>query len=561
MNLPPSFHPADPASDLPATKAAVGPLHPASALLRDGRYSKDTAFSLAERRAFGLEGLLPPAVESLDQQVERVLNQLDHKTTDLERYIYLIGLEERNETVFYKTIMADPKRFMPLLYAPGVANACSHFSAIYRRPRGIYLNATMKGRMADVLRHWPEQDVRLICLTTGGRILGLGDLGVNGMAIAIGKLQLYTACAAVPPRHLLPILLDIGTTNTQLHQDPLYLGSRTMPLATAELDALTDELIQAVQQVFPACCIHFEDWKGTDAIRMLDRYQHQVLCFNDDIQGTAAVALAGIEAAFMITATPLRDQRILFLGAGAAGLGIAQLFCRQLRDQGLSEMEARRHVAFFDINGLISTARNDLSSTQALYVQSDQLGTDFIDVITSFRPTILIGVSSKSGAFNQQVIEAMSAINERPVIFALSNPTEKAECTAEQAYRWSKGQALYAAGVQFPDYNEQGCVYRPGQANNVYIYPAIGLAIYAARPRLLDDQAFIVAAHATAAQITDAQRAMGMLYPSQDDIIEVEVMTAVRICEYLFDSGLAQVKRPDNIRQWLDALRYRPDYE
>ena len=559
MNTP-HLHPADPASDPPATNAPVGPFHFAKALLRDGRYSKDTAFSLAERRAFGLEGLLPTAVESLDQQVERVLYQLDQKTTDLERYIFLIGLEERNETVFYKTIMSDPKRFLPWLYAPGIANACTHFSAIYRRPRGIYINPTMKGRIVEILRHWPEQDVRLICLSTGGRVLGLGDIGVNGMAIAIGKLQLYTACAAVPPRHLLPILLDIGTTNTQLHQDPLYLGSRTMPLATAELDALTDELIQAVQQVFPACCVHFEDWKGTDAIRMLDRYQNQVLCFNDDIQGTAAVALAGIQAAMNITATPLREQRILFLGAGSAGLGIAQLFCRQLRELGLNEAEARRHVALFDINGLIDTARNDLSPTQALYAQSDQLGTNFIDVIRSFRPTILIGVSTKAGAFNQQVIEEMSAINERPVILALSNPTEKVECTAEQAYRWSKGRALYAAGVQFRDYNDQGCVYRPGQANNVYIYPAIGLAVYAARPHLLDDQAFIIAALATAAQITQAQRDMGMLYPSQDDIIEVEVTTAVRICEYLFDAGLARVKQPDNIRQWLDAQRYRPHY-
>ena len=544
----------------PHTADCAGGMHQGPAMLRDARSSKDTAFSQEERRALGLEGLLPTAVESLDQQVARALKHIDGKPNDLERYIYLIGLEERNETVFYKTVMSDPKRFIPILYDPIVADACEQFGEIYRRPRGMYINRHMKGRIADVLRNWPERDVRFICISTGGRILGLGDIGANGMGIPIGKLQLYTACAAVPPRHLLPIMFDIGTTNTQLHKAPFYLGTREMPLSTEELDELTDEFIHAVQQVFPGCCVHFEDWKGTDAIRMLERYKEKVLCYNDDIQGTASVALAGIDAAMNITGGKLRDQRVLFLGAGSAGLGIAKLFCAELQAQGLSEEEARGHVALFDINGLITSARNDLTDMQTLFAHGDQLCTDFVGFIRSFKPTILMGVSTKAGAFNQQVIEAMSAINERPVIFALSNPTHKAECTAEQAYTWSKGKALYAAGVQFPEFTYQGHVHRPGQANNFYIYPAIGLATYAARPRLLDDQAFIVAAHATAEQITTEQRDMGMLYPSQDQILETEVSTAVRICEYLFDSGLAQVKRPPNIRQWLDEQLYKPHY-
>lgn len=539
----------------PALPAAAG-----VALLHDPGRNKGTAFTQEERRALGLEGLLPSAVENLDRQVERVLAHLDEKADDLERYVYLIGLEDRNETVFYKTIMSDPKRFIPILYDPTVADACETFGNIYRRARGMYITRHMKGRIAEVLRNWPEKDVRFVCVTTGGRILGLGDIGANGMGIPIGKLQLYTACAAVPPRHLLPVLFDIGTSNESLRADPFYLGTREKPLAEAELDELTEEFVQAVQEVFPGCCVHFEDWKGVDAIRMLDRYKEQVLCYNDDIQGTASVVLAGIDAALNITGGRLTDQRVLFLGAGSAGLGIAKLICAELETYGLSPQQAREHVALFDVNGLIESSRTDLTETQKLYVHGNKPSKDFVKVIEEFKPTILVGVSTKPGAFTQQVVEAVSRINERPIIFALSNPTHKVECTAEQAYTWSKGKALFAAGVQFPEFTYEGKVHRPGQANNFYIYPAIGLATYAARPRLLDDKSFIVAAHATADQIGLSQRAKGMLYPSQEQILETEVTTAARICEYLFDAGLAQVPRPGDIRSWLEGLLYRPQY-
>lgn len=542
------------------TQSTVERKQPAAAILKQPELNKGTAFSHEERQALGLEGLLPPTVESLDRQVERVMTHLDGIKDDLDKYVYLIELEERNQTVFYKTIMSDPKRFIPILYDPVVADACETFGNIYRRPRGMYITRHMKGRIAEVLSNWPVKDVRFICVSTGGRILGLGDIGANGMGIPVGKLQLYTACAAVPPECLLPVLFDIGTTNDKLRADPFYMGVRETPISTEELDELTEEFIQAVQQVFPNCCVHFEDWKGTDALRYLDRYRDTILCYNDDIQGTASVALAGIAGAMNITGGKLVDQRVLFLGAGSAGLGIAKLICAEMRDHGLSDGEARSRVALIDVNGLIENSRTDLTEDQKKYASSLPASKNLVDVIKAFKPTILFGVSTKAGAFTQDVVELMSKLNERPIIFALSNPTHKVECTAEQAYTWSKGKALFAAGVQFPEFELNGQTFRPGQANNFYIYPAIGLATYACRPSKLNDECFIVAAHATADQVGPEMQKKGMLYPSQDHILETEVTTATRIAEYLFDSGLAQVERPQDIRSWMESLLYKAEY-
>lgn len=529
-------------------------------LLHDPMRNKGTAYSRDERRQLGLEGLLPHAVETLDRQVERVLDHLDHVKDDLDQYSYLMDLEARNETVFYKAIMSDPKRFIPILYDPTVADACEAFGNLYRRPRGMYITRHMKGRMAEVLRGWPEQDVRFVCVSTGGRILGLGDIGANGMGIPIGKLQLYTACAAVPPHVLLPVLFDIGTSNEALRADPFYLGTREAPVAEAELDELTEEFVNAVNEVFPSCCVHFEDWKGTDAIRMLDRYKDKILCYNDDIQGTASVALAGIAAALKQTGGKLTDQRVLFLGAGSAGLGIAKLVTAELQTLGVSAEDSRKHVRLFDINGLVEASRSDLTETQKLWAQNENPSKNFVEVIESFKPTVLIGVSTKARAFTKDVIEAMSRLNERPIIFALSNPTHKAECTAEEAYVWSKGKALFSAGVQFDEVVYEGKTYRPGQANNFYIYPAIGLATYAARPTRLTDECFIVAAHATADQVGPSLQAKSMTFPSQEHILEVEVTTATRIVEYMFDAGLATVERPAEIRSWIESLLYNPAY-
>jgi malate dehydrogenase (oxaloacetate-decarboxylating)(NADP+) len=531
------------------------------ALLDNATLNKETAFTLEERRRYALEGLLPSSLESLDRQLERVMRHLDAKPTDLERYIYLISLADRNQTLFYRTLMSDPARFMPIVYDPTVADACLAFGHIYRRARGMYINHTMKGRIADVLRNWPTRDVRFICVSTGGRILGLGDIGANGMGIPIGKLQLYTACAGVPPDCMLPVLLDIGTTNAQLRADPLYLGLRQPPVPSEELNTLTEEFVSAVQEVFPGCCIHFEDWKGTDAIRMLQRYADKVLCYNDDIQGTASVTLAGITTALQIVDAPLTEQRILFLGAGSAGIGIANLIVSAMQLQNISQEIARARISLFDLHGLLEPSRNDLSPEQRVFAHRAAPSKDLVATIERFKPTILIGVSTKGGAFTQPVVEAMSRLNERPIIFALSNPTEKAECSAEQAYTWSNGKALYAAGVQFPDVKLNGQTFHPGQANNFYIFPAVGLATYAARPRRLTDACFIAAAQASADQVGPDLRAKGMLYPSQRDILQTEVTTAVRVAEYMFDQELAQVKRPDDIRAWIEGQLYQPRYQ
>jgi malate dehydrogenase (oxaloacetate-decarboxylating)(NADP+) len=531
-----------------------------AALFDNPIYNKGTAFTKEERHQCGLEGLLPQAVETLDRQLERVAGHLDAKPTDLERYVYLVGLADRNETLFFRTLMSDPARFLPIVYDPTVADACLAFGHIYRRARGMYIDRSMKGRMAEVLRNWPRRDIRFICVSTGGRILGLGDIGTNGMGIPIGKLQLYTACAAIPPDCLLPVMFDIGTTNEVLRADPLYLGLRTAPPSEKELDELTEEFVQAVQEVFPGCCIHFEDWKGTDAIRILERYRDKVLCFNDDIQGTASVAIAGLTTALQIKGEPLKTQRILFLGAGSAGIGIANMIVEALRAKGLSLEEARSRISMFDINGLLEPGRKDLSDAQKVYAHPAQPSKDLARTVGAFKPTILIGVSTQGGAFTREVVEAMSQLNERPIIFALSNPTDKAECTAEQAYTWSKGKALYAAGVQFPDVILDGKVFHPGQANNFYVYPAVALATYVARPRRVTDACFVAAAEASADQVGPELRARGMLFPGQGNILEMEVTTATRVAEFMFDNGLAQAKRPPDVRAWIEGQLYTPQY-
>ena len=529
-------------------------------LLDNPNLNKGTAFTDEEREQLGLVGLLPDAVEDIDRQLERVLGHLKEKPTDIERYIYLIGLCDRNETLFYKLLMSDPMRFLPIVYDPTVAEACLKFGYIYRRSRGMYVSFRHKGRVAEVVRNWPVKDVRFICVSTGGRILGLGDIGANGMGIPIGKLQLYTACAAVPPDCLLPVLLDIGTTNNELRADPLYLGLRQFPPSEKELDEFVDEFVEAVQEVFPGCCIHFEDWKGTDAIRLLAKYKDKILCYNDDIQGTASVTLAGLITALQIVDAKLVDQRILFLGAGSAGIGIANLLASAMQQQGLTKEKAAARISLFDINGLIEPSRKDLSSSQQVYAHQHAPAKDLVATIESLKPTILIGVSTTGGAFNQRVVETMSKVNERPIIFALSNPTEKAECTAEQAYSWSKGKALYAAGVQFPDVKLDGQTFHPGQANNFYIFPAVGLAVYATRAKRITDEVFIVAAQASAGQVTAEQRSHGMLFPSQANILEVEVAIAARTAEYIFDNNLATVKRPNDIRSWIEGQLYNPQY-
>jgi len=530
-------------------------------LLDDPILNKGTAFTEAERKKHGLEGLLPTAVETIERQLERVMGHLDRKPSDLERYVYLMGLCDRNETLFYKTLMSDPARFVPIVYDPTIADACLTFGHLYRRSRGMYVTRYMKGRMAEVLRNWPRRDVRFLCVSTGGRILGLGDIGANGMGIPIGKLQLYTACAAVPPDCCLPVLFDIGTTNAAMRTDPLYLGLREAPPSSdAEVDVLVDEFVAAAIEVFPGVCVHFEDWKGDDAIRLLARYTDKILCYNDDIQGTASVTIAGLTTALQISGTKLKDQRIFFLGAGSAGIGIANMIVEAMVDEGLKKEDAQKQITLFDVHGLIEPSRQDISSSQKIYAHKAKPTKDLKAAVEAFKPTVLIGVSTMGGAFTEGVVRAMAKSADRPIIFPLSNPTDKAECTPEQAYAWTDGKALVACGVQFPDVTVNGKTYHPGQANNFYIFPAIGLAVYATRPKRITDRMFIEAAKASADQVSQDDRDRGMLFPKQSQILETEITTATRVAEYIFDRGEATVERPKDIRVWIEAMTYKPEY-
>jgi malate dehydrogenase (oxaloacetate-decarboxylating)(NADP+) len=530
-------------------------------VLRDPSLNKSTAFTEAERQALGLVGLVPDVTESEDIQIRRVLQQLGHKNTDLDRYIYLINLLDHDETLFYRTIMSDPARFLPIVYDPTIGEACLKFGHIFRGPRGMYLSITRRGQVKDVLRNWPVRDVRFICVTDGGRILGLGDLGANGMGIPIGKLQLYTAAAGVPPEGLLPMYLDAGTNNEQYLNDPLYLGLRQARPSTADLYSFVDEFVEAVQEVFPKCCIHFEDWTGVDAVHLLERYRDKYCVYNDDVQGTAGITLAGMINAAKLKGTQLKDEKYLFLGAGSAGIGLANLLCSALVGQGLTLKGAQSRVHMFDVHGLLESTRTDLSDFQMPYAHPHAPTKDFVAAIKSIKPTTIIGVSTIGGAFTQQVVEAMAQINERPVILALSNPTEHAECTAEQAYTWSKGRAIYAAGVQFSPVHLDGQTFLPGQANNFYIFPAVGMAIYATQAKRVSDEMFIEAAAAVADQVPDALLKQGLLYPPQANILETEIKTAARVAKLVFDSGLARVDRPADMEGFIRRHVYKPEYK
>jgi malate dehydrogenase (oxaloacetate-decarboxylating)(NADP+) len=412
----------------------------------------------------------------------------------------------------------------------------------------------------DVLRNWPQKDVCFICVTDGGRILGLGDLGANGMGIPIGKLQLYTAAAAVPPRILMPMYLDAGTNNEQYLADPLYLGLREHRPATADLYSFVDEFVEAVQEVFPNYCIHFEDWTGVDAVHLLQRYRDKYCVYNDDVQGTAGITLAGMINATTLKGTQLKDEKYLFLGAGSAGIGLANLLCSALVDQGMSLEDAQARVSMFDVNGLLESTRTDLVDFQRPYAHQHSPTRDFVAAIESIRPTTIIGVSTVGGAFSREVVEAMSRINERPIILALSNPTSCAECTPEQAYTWSNGKAIYAAGVPFPPVQFKGQTFIPGQANNFYIFPAVAMAIYATHAKRVTDAMFIEAAKAVADQVSPDLLEQGLLYPLQANILETEIKTAARVATLVFDSGLAGVERPADVEALIRSHVYTPAY-
>ena len=542
-------------------------------VLHDPELNKSTGFTQAEQQALGLVGLVPDRTESMETQLSRVLLQLKHKATDLDRFIYLMNLLDTNETLFYRTLMSDPARFLEIVYDPTIGEACLKFDHIMRRPHGMYLSIKHKGHVKEVLRNWPVKDVRFICVTNAGRILGLGDLGANGMGIPIGKLQLYTAAAGVPPQGLLPMYLDAGTNNESYLKDPLYVGLRQRRPPTEELYAFVDEFVEAVQEVFPNCCIHFEDWTGVDAIALLARYRNKVSCYNDDIQGTAGVTLAGLVNALKLTGGQLKEQRILFLGAGSAAIGLADLIVSALGQQGVAADVARQQIRLFDTQGLVVAGRPGLAAHKLPYAHKLPPSKPFnpldlasecpqiVAAIDDFKPTALIGVSTVGKLFSREVVETMSRYNARPIIFALSNPIEKHECLPEDAYAWSGGKAVYAGGVQFPAVHLAGQTFLPSQANNLYIFPAVGMAIYATNAKRVTDEMFIEAAHAVADQVSPEQLKLGMLFPPQSNILEVEIQTAARVAKIVFDAGLARVNRPNNQVGFIRQHVYKPEYQ
>ncbi|MBW4442040.1 MAG: NAD-dependent malic enzyme [Plectolyngbya sp. WJT66-NPBG17] len=530
-------------------------------ILHNPHLNKSTAFTEAERESLGLVGLLPEGMESEETQIQRVMQQLGYKATDLDKYIYLSALQDNDETLYFKTLMSDPAHFIPLVYTPTVGEACQRFGHILRRPKGLYLSITHRGRIKEILQHWPERDVRFIVVTDGERILGLGDLGVNGMGIPIGKLSLYTACAGVPPQYTLPITLDVGTNNESLLNDPLYLGLRQPRVRGEEYDAFIEEFVTAVQDVFPGCCIQFEDFANIHAIPILARYRDRVCCFNDDIQGTAAVAVAGILAALRLTGGKLSEQTFLFLGAGSAGTGIADLLAQVMMQEGLTAEQARRRCWLFDRKGLLQSNRADLADFKKPFAHPHAPVNDFAAAIADLKPTAIIGVSALAKAFNQQVIETMARVNQRPIIFPYSNPTSHSECTAEEAYKWSEGRAVFASGSPFPPVKYGDQTFVPGQGNNVYIFPAMGMAIYATRARRVTDEIFITAAKALAEQVSPSNLAMGLVYPPQSEIFKTSLHIAEKVAEIIFARNLAGVPKPNNLQAFIESEAYKPEYK
>lgn len=530
------------------------------ALLHDPAFNRGSAFPAEERARLGVEGFLPPLADTLATQVARVHLQLSVLDNDLQKYLLLSDLQARNETLFYAALMSDPATFMPLVYTPTVGEACQKFDHILRAPRGMYLPISAKGRLKEILSHWPQQDVRFIVVTDGERILGLGDLGVGGMGIPVGKLSLYTVCAGVPPALTLPITLDVGTNNQALLEDPLYLGLRQNRVRGAEYDAFIDEFVTAVQDLYPKCCLQWEDFANINAVPILERYRDQICTYNDDIQGTAAVAVAGIYGALKISKQKLTDQTFLFLGGGSAATGIAELISQAMVLEGATIEAARARNWLFDVNGLMVTSRSDVAAFQRPFAHDHAPVDSFVAAIEAIRPTGIIGVSTVPKLFNQAVIEAMAAINERPIIFPYSNPTSRSECTAEEAYKWSEGRAIFASGSPFPPVEFNGRKFVPGQGNNVYIFPAMGMAVLATEATRVTEDMFIVAAKAVAEQVTDDDLEKGLIYPPQSDIRAASLHVAAKIAERVFDRGLARVPRPADIEAHVNEMAYVPAY-
>tara|TARA_B100001250_G_scaffold96518_1_gene80770 strand:- start:1211 stop:2860 length:1650 start_codon:yes stop_codon:yes gene_type:complete len=541
-------------------KRGIEELPKGSQILHEPLLNKGSAFSLKEREALHLNGLLPPRILTIEQQKNRILENFNSKHNDLEKYIFLIALQDRNETLFYRTITDEIEKMMPIIYTPIVGEACQKYGHIFRRPRGLYISKNDKGSIKSILKNWPNDNVDVIVVTDGERILGLGDLGANGMGIPVGKLSLYTACAGVDPARCLPIMLDVGTNNENLKNDPLYIGLTDDRIRGEEYDSFIDEFMDEANEEFPDAIIQFEDFGNHNAARLLDKYRNRYRMFNDDIQGTAAVTLAGLLSSQRITKRDLAEEKILFYGAGTAGIGIANLYVTALTKKGYSKEEARSRCWFVDSKGLVVSSRKNLSQVKLPFAHEYYEKKDLSDIIQSIRPTALIGISGQANAFSKNVLGLMKDINDYPLVFALSNPTSSSECTATDAYKWTMGKCLFASGSPFDSVEIEGETFIPGQGNNAYIFPGVGLGIILSQAEVISDDLFLAAAETLSDLVSDEELSSGQLYPSLKDIRKVSKAIAITVAKKAFSEGLTNMSIPQDIERSLDRIIYDPVY-
>ena len=529
------------------------------ALLRDPLLNKGTAFTEEERDALGLRGFLPAAVMSMQAQVERVLTNLRTLPSDLEKYVALNSLHDRNEALFFRVVCDHIDEIQPLIYTPTVGLACQKYGLIFQRPRGLFISYNDRGRIAEILSNWPYR-TKLIVVTDGERILGLGDLGANGMGIPVGKLSLYTACAGVHPEQCLPVTLDVGTNNEEFLNDPYYIGLRQKRVTGANYDAFVDEFMAAARAAFPGVLIQFEDFANHSAFRLLHKYRDEACVFNDDIQGTAAVALAGLFSALRIAGGKLRNQTVLFLGAGEAATGIADLIVSAMMAEGMSEADAVRRNWLVDSRGLVVKDRQALHGHKLRYAHDQAPISDFLTAIQTLKPTAIIGVAAVGGAFTPEVLQTMAKLNEQPIVFALSNPTSKAECSAEDAYRHTGGRALFACGSPFDPVRLNGKTFVPRQGNNSYIFPGVGLGAIASGSKLVTDEMFMAAAHSLANSVSEADLEQGSLYPALPRIREVSAQIGAAVADVAYQRGLASGPPPNDTIGFVQSQMYDPHY-